>query len=89
MEISDISKSLKLLLLEAHKKGFVSSKSQNVMSILSFYIATKELNKQGLIEVDGSYKGGEEKKWKLTKKGKEVIGLLIKLDKILRGEHER
>lgn len=79
-----MARSLKMLMVDIYKKGVISSKNQAVMSTLSFYIGIKDLKKMGLVELDGSYRGGEEKKWKLTKKGRELAKIFIKMNQLLR-----
>lgn len=84
--MAEISKSMKELMIAMLKDGFITSKKQKIMSTLSFYIGIKDLEKMGLVEVDGKFKGGEEKRWKLTKRGEKIAKLFFEIDKTLKGE---
>ncbi|MEM2446769.1 MAG: hypothetical protein QW734_08940 [Candidatus Bathyarchaeia archaeon] len=84
--MEELSKSMRQILTQMLKEGYLTSKKQKIMSTLSFYIGIKDLEKMGLVETDGVFKGGEEKKWKLTKKGLKVARLLAEIEKVLKGD---
>jgi len=79
------SKSVQDLIIEAYKKKSITSKTQSVFSTLSFYIAVRDLKKLGILELDGSFSPrGQEKRWRLTEKGKKLAKLLIKIRELLK-----
>ncbi|MCW1312922.1 MAG: hypothetical protein OH338_05865 [Candidatus Parvarchaeota archaeon] len=86
MELLDISTSLKKLIVEMYQKKALDANTQTIFSKWSFYIAVSELRKFNLIEPNGSFKGGEVKEWRLTKKGEKVAKLLIQLSNALKSE---
>jgi DNA-binding PadR family transcriptional regulator len=85
MEIVDFPNSIKKLIIETYYKKTISSDSQSIFSKFSFYIATSDLRKYGLLEPNGNFKGGEVKEWKLTEKGKKLAKLLIEINSLMDG----
>lgn len=82
--MKDLSRNAKEIILEALRKGGrISSKSQRIVPSLSFYVLIKDLKKLGIFEVDGNPKGGEEKFWRLTEKGKKIAKHLLEIRRIL------
>lgn len=87
--MEDLSRNAKAIILEAYRKGGrISSKSQKIIPSLSFYVLIKDLHKMGIFEVDGNPKGGEEKFWKLTEKGRKIAKHLKEIRRLLHGEEK-
>lgn len=83
MEFFDpLSKNAKKLLILIYQKGGISSKEQNIYSILSFYnIMSTQLVNLGLVTV---IRNKNENVWTLTEKGKKIAKLLIEYSNILK-----
>lgn len=73
-----IDKDLVDFILQAYLKGFISRKTQNVYSGMTYYTKTWELKKLGIIE-ELDYYG--DKRWVLTEKGKKLAKILLELRK--------
>ncbi|MEM1543728.1 MAG: hypothetical protein QW795_03500 [Candidatus Bathyarchaeia archaeon] len=70
------------LLLQIDKDGYITRKTQKVyLSMIGFFIAMKWLKEKELIFNDGFDKNNF-KIWKLTKKGKEVVECLKKIEEL-------
>lgn len=72
------------LLLQIDKEGFVTRKTQKVyLSSIGFFLALKWLKEKNLVFCDG-VDNNNYKVWKLSKKGREVVGYLKKIEELVK-----
>jgi len=75
----DIKSSLKELMIEILDRGHITYRTQkSINTYPSFEMALRDLRRIKTIESNGTYLSGQEKSWKLTKKGIELANLYKK-----------
>jgi hypothetical protein len=72
-----LSDTLIEFLLQFKKKGSITKKTQTMFSGLGYYLAIWRLRDDGLILNDG-ITNRNEKVWRLTERGRDIIQLLEK-----------